>query len=361
MMKHLAFEEEKSIIAAAEDFPCLTVTLPLAADFSRQRGLEHQLNSVKARVKKALAATYPSPQSEQILHRFGELAHNLHPPGDRKGMLIFVSPHFAKLLFLHSEVNPRIVINHNFEIRDLTGEQLSAGESLLLLLSAENAILYHRKYDEFTVLDLGVPSHIAAYKNDAPEKVANFSDPGKRREVVLEKFLRHIDQGLGEVLKAYKLPVHIIATPKVAGLFKKISRRPESISSYRHGNYMDAAPAELSRILPEEGLLPADPAKELQEELETAANEKKLACGFAEVSAAALHKNARLLLLEDDFSLPAQPGKAENVAATDDEGAELTIDEVIEKVISCGGDIRFVAHDALKEFGHIALVQYYHE
>lgn len=360
-MKHLTFEEEKSLIAAAEDFPCLTVTLPLADDFSRQRSLEHQLNSVKAQVKRALNARYPGEQAQLILNRFGELAKNINPPGDRKGMLIFVSPHFTKLLFLHGEVSPRIVINHNFEIRDLTVEHLSAGESLLLLLSAEKAILYHRKYNEFTPLDLGVPAHIAAYQNDAPEKVANFSDTGRRREVLLEKFLRHIDQGLGKVLRSYSLPVHLVATPKVAGLFKKISRYPASISSYHHGNYMDATPAELYRILPGDGLLPMDSGKELQEELETAANEKKLACGFPEVSAAAIRENTRLLLLEDDFSLPAEPVKDKQPAGAGKQLLQYTIDDVIEKVITCGGDVRFLAHDALKEYGRVALIEYYHE
>lgn len=366
-MKHESFKEEKDLIASTTDFPSVSVILPLENGFSRQKQLLHQLNSAKAQVKKTLAVFYPEQQAELVLNKLDQLTQHIEAPGSRKSVILFASPKVEKVVFLNSPVSPRIIIDHSFEIRDLVNEHLLDEESLVLLLSGEKAILYHRKQSQLTQINFSVPWHVAAYKNDAPEKVANFSDPQKRKEVLLDKFLHHIDQGLGIALKSYPLPVHLIAPHKVAGHFKKITKHLSSIISSIHGNYMEATPAEIIKLLQIDKEPANSPGTDWKQEIERAAGEKKLALGIREAWAGATNKNAKLLLVEEDYALPVHDelGNSniygEDVNVSTSVHIKDAVGDIIEKVITCGGDIRFVEHNALQDFGHIALIQYYQE
>lgn len=341
---------ESDLLVQIADLPSVSVILPLENDFSRLQDLNSRLNSAKAQAKKYLTDLYPGDTAKLVLEKFDKLTEHIILPPDSNSLLIFVSPSVEKLLFLHSIVLPRVVIDSAFEIRDLAGEHMLKAENLVLLLSAEKAILYHREENRLSRIKFSVPWHIDAYKHDGPERVANFSDPDKRKEILLDKFLHHIDQGLEIALKSYALPLYLIAPQRVAGHFKKITKHLSSISSSIHGNYIDATPSELIEVLQANDKFTWESGKDIQKEIERAANEKKLARGMHEVQEAANNKNAKLLLIEQDaiFQPAQQPGRD-------------AADEVIEKVISCGGDVRFVPRGSLETYGHIALIRYYRE
>lgn len=366
-MKQPISEVEDELLVTDGEFPCVSVIIPLAKGFYRQRELVHQLNSAKAQLKKTLATFYPEQQSHIILEKLDHLTKAIHIPAKRKSLLLFVSPQLEKMHFLREEVKPRMLINHSFEIRDLAKEATSDKEALTLILSADKAVLYHLKDGELNNVDLGIPDESSAYERDAPEKVANFSDTKQRRQVLVEKFLRHVDRALSIKLKSYHLPVYLMAPIKIAGLFKKYSQNLSAVCGYQHGNYVHASPAQLITLL-NFAVRPLNQnSKDLQQEMEEAAGEKKLASGINEVWAAASHKNAKLLIMEEDFIFAGHRGIAPDAIYLEDPGLKRPVfikdaaDDVIEKVISCGGDIRFVATDDLKDYGHIALIQYYRE
>ncbi|MBK8496376.1 MAG: hypothetical protein IPL50_16265 [Chitinophagaceae bacterium] len=64
------------------------------------------------------------------------------------------------------------------------------------------------------------PGSAEAFNNDIPERTANFSDISDRKEILLQKFLHHIDNTLDIILKAYPLPLFILATEKYWAILK---------------------------------------------------------------------------------------------------------------------------------------------
>ena len=353
-MKHDVNNIEGVIPVSLTDFPSVSLTLPLESGFSRLHDIETRLNSAHAQIKKILNSLYPDEKAHPILEKLAALSRQILPPPDRKGLFIFISPSAQQLLYLHSDVSSHIVVDHALELRNLTDDQQFTADRLVLLLSAEKALLYHWQNDELVSIDPGVPGHIDAYRRDGPTRVSNFTDPDKQKEILLDKFLRHIDEGLGTILKSYPLPVYLIAPQKVAGHFKKITKHPSAIQGWIHGSYTDATPVELLHLLQTDTGIVSATGKALQLDLQTAAEAQTLACVVQQANIAADHKNAKLLLAELDavfITASELPNTTVN----------LETDNLIEKVIQCGGQVRIVPHGALEEYGPVAVVRYYRE
>lgn len=108
--------------------------------------------------------------------------------------------------------------------------------------------MYKRDGESYQRLAHG-PESIEEVINDTPEKVANFTDPGMRRQATISKFLSRIDKWLATVIGTSAIPVFLLAPEKVAGHFKKITKHRKSIIGFIHGNFDDVTPAQLRQIM----------------------------------------------------------------------------------------------------------------
>ena len=99
--------------------------------------------------------------------------------------------------------------------------------------------------------------------------------------------------------------------------------------------------------------------------MEDAAGKKQLASGIRNVWREAMNHKGRLLVVEKDYMYAAQHGGSKNVIYMPSKPYSKfshikdAVDDVIEKVLEQGGDVEFVDKDVLKDYHHIALVQYY--
>jgi hypothetical protein len=198
------------------------------------------------------------------------------------------------------------------------------------------------------LIKTNVAQQIFAYLNEVSERTANFSDPADRHEVMLNKFLHHMDQGLAHVLKAYPLPVFVAGPERVAGHFSRITRHASAIAGYIYKNCIHSPEKELETLL--QPLL--DDWHNLRRDLLSRQLEKafeagKLVCGIEEVRKAARCSNSRLVVLETSTAGPA------------DFLTCSPLDTIVEKVLENGGDVEKVDGDGMGRFGPIALIRYY--
>lgn len=210
------------------------------------------------------------------------------------------------------------------------------------------------------------PEYAEAYKNDFSEKVANFSDENKRKEILLNKFLMHTDNGLSLLLKSYNLPLFIMGTTKTIGYFKAITRNSKYIIDFISGSFEEKSEAELSALMqPKLRDWKKIKEKRLLTQIDDSLGKKKLAIGIKEVWKAASEMKGRLLVVEKNFIYPAQHGASPEVIYESEDNNQHAfyikdaVDEVIEKVISSGGDVEFVDEGILKDFQKIVLIEYY--
>ena len=365
-MTNSFFEDDNDILNAVKYMPSISIIIPFEPKMSLKSELEYKLKTAIDKVEKQLKAGYPEERSEPVLHRLKEIVKNLDFNTYKKSIAIYVSPLIEKVYYLDFTVEEKIIVDESFEIRDLIYSKKEIHKYLVLVLSSKANRIYLGNTIQFVRILSHMPEHVSAYKTDIPERVANFSDPSERNEIMLEKFLRYTDEGLSILLQAYPLPVIVMATDRTAGHFKKITHNSSRIMAYIHGNYEEATVAELRKALQP---YVADWKKlrqiDLKHRLDAAMGSRKLATGMQDVWKDATQKKGRLLVVERNFMYPAHYGAEKDIIYKEEiqNAADLyikdAVDDTIERLLENGGDVEFVDDGVLTEYGHIALIQYY--
>ena len=359
-------KEEQEVMRAVKYQPAVSIILPFEPVESLKTELQHRLKIAMEKVESELRANYPAKKAMAVIAKLKNLAGNLHIDTSKKAIAIYVSPVLEKVFYLDFPVNEKIMIDESFEIRDLVYNKKQSIRYLVLLLSGESSKTYLGNGSGFILLKSQTPENIHAYEKDLPEKVANFSDPDRLREVLLDKFLHHVDQGLTHILKEYPLPVFVAGVQKVLGHFKKMTGNEKSLLAFIHGNYIHASETEISDVLkPYIKEWQDGKEKDCLQQLERAVSENKVEYGIKQVWQSATLRNGRLLLVEKDFMYPAHQGahpeniSSEDLSLNNPFYIKDAVDGAIEKVLAAGGDVEFISNGLLKDYGRIALIKFY--
>lgn len=330
----LPLHDEKEVL----DLPGISIMLPFEPKMTVKRELEYKLQRIAGQVESYLSGNYVDETVTTMMNRLNHLIKSLNYSTYKKSIAIYLSPLMEKVYYLDIPVEEKLVLDEPFRIRDLVDNKKELHRYLVLVLSHARSRLYKGDDNRFVRLASNSPAQVAGCRREAPARLA---DPLYYREVMLDKFLRYADHSLGLILKAYQLPLFVMATEKVMAHFKKITHYAHRITGYIHGNYEEASEAEIRKaIAPHVADWQKIREADLLLRLDAARGKGKLATGIKKVWQAAAEKKGRLLVAEKNYLCAA-------------------VDEVIEKVLENGGDVDFVADDALADCGHIALIQYY--
>lgn len=366
-MVHVLDYEEQQILNVVKYLPCVSVIMPFEPKMMLKGDLEHRLKLAYQKVEKELRANYTEEKAELALAKLRSLLRGLDYGTWKKSIGIFVSPLVEKVYYLDIPVEEKIIIDESFEIRDLVYSKKEIHKYLVLVLSGERSRIFLGNTTQFVRLVSNMPQHLAAYKNDTPERAGNFSDPAHRKEVLLEKFLRHVDSGLGIILKAYSLPLFVMGSDRTLGHFKKVTHHKRYITDYIHGNYEDAGEMAIRHaIAPHVADWKKVIQNDLLRKLDAAMGARKLAIGIQDVWKNACRGKGRLLVVEKNYMVAARHGSNEDLIEENElalTGNSLfikdAVDDVVEKVLASGGDVEFVDEGLLQGYNHIALIEHY--
>ena len=358
--------EIREVLDALHYRPAVSVILPFEPKMGLKSELQYSLKQAAKKVQDTLQADYPPELSALVMQKLQQMIGQVDYSTYKKSIAFFVSPVFQKMLYLDVLVEERIIIDESFEIRDLIYSKKQLQKYLLLLLSAKEMRMYLGNGVEMIRIISNKPEHVEAYENDVAERVTNFSDISDRKEVMMEKFLRHADQSLDVLLNAYPLPLFVLATERVSGRFKQITKHEKAIVDVLHGNYEEATAAELKTIMaPVISDWKKIKVKDLLNRIEEAANKRKLAVGIKAVWQDAVRKKGQLLIVEKNYMYPAQQSdQADRIEGVEELYNQFSyikdaVDDVMEKVLEFGGDVEFVDEGVLESYGHIVLINYY--
>ena len=365
-MNPIVTPEIREVMEAVLYRPAISIIMPFEPKMSLKTELNHSLKTVSDKVEKELLENYPNEIVMLVMQKLRAIINNLNFNTHKKSLAIYVSPVFEKVLYLDIAVEEKIIVDKSFEIRDLVYSKKQLHKYLVLLLSGKESRIYIGNSETFVRIVSNTSESVFAYMNDIPEKVANFSDMSDRKEIVMNKFLHFIDNSLDIILNAYHLPLFVLGTKRILGHFKKITKHAGLIIEYVQGNYEEATMPQLKEIIyPYVTDWKKVIQKDLLNQLEEAAGKKKLVFGMKDVWRDAMAKKGRLLMVEKNFMYAAQQGSSEDVIYKTTEPYNKfsyikdAVDDVIEKVLENGGDVEFVDEDVLKDYHHIALVEYY--
>ena len=365
-MKTNGLEEVKEVIQIPHYRPAVSVIMPMSPQMGMEVEIRQSLKFAFDKVARSLESEYPASVAETVLRKMNAIAANVNFPKNKKGLALYASPIYARIFFLDVAVPERIVINESFEIRDLVFNRKEEKHYLVFIISGEKCKLFIHDGRQLMPVKLEAPNTVDAYWNDETERVSNFTDPVVYKTNQVEKFLRQMDKELLQVVRTHPLPVFLMGSKSILGMYKSISHANGHIQGVVEGNYEEATYAELEQAL-EPGYVQWKnrQQQELLHQMEQAANQKKLAVGIQEVWKAAYEKKGRLLVVEKNFVAAGEhvsEGKIvykPTVFQNDFHLSNDVVDDVIEMVIQNGGDIAFTEDGFLNNFDHIALIQYY--
>lgn len=346
--------DERKVTSAVKQRPSVSIVLSFEPVIASKAEMAHRLKTTLDRVKRELLNTYPESKAIPVLLKLENLIGRVNYNTGKSAIALFVSPLTENIIYLDTPVDDHLVIDNGFSIRDLVYSRKKHFKYLLLLLSASSSKLFLGNSLKMVPVRLNVPNHAAAYKNDIPERVGNFSDPDKRKEELLDKFLRHIDDGLVFALKSYPLPVFVAGAERVLGHFKKITQNQKHIEDFINGNYLDAKESIITELM-QPYLVSWLETRHLKlvNDLEKANDDGILIYGIKDVWASVNERNSRLLVVEKSYRHSLSPDVNKSFYVMD------TVDCIIEKVLQNGGDVEFVEDNLLKKYKHIALIPFY--
>ncbi len=358
--------ELHEVMEALHYRPAVSVILPFEPKMSLSSELTHSLKAAVDKVELEIHQNYPDEMSALVMLRLRTIVKNLNFNTHKKSIAIYVSPVFEKILYLDIAVEEKIFIDESFEIRDLFYCKKQLHKYLVLLLSSKESRIYLGSSAVFVRIVSAAPESVSAYENNTSEKVANFSDLAGRKEIMRDKFLRQVDNSLDIILNAYHLPLFILGAERILGHFNKLTKHAGSVIEYIHGNYEKATLQKLKEILsPHIADWKKVQQRDLLNQLEEAAGKRKLAIGIKHVWREAMSHKGRLLVVEKNYMYAAQHGAAEDIIYKAIEPYNKfsyikdAVDDVMEKVLEGGGDVEFVEEGILKQYQHIALIQYF--
>lgn len=365
-MKSKVAEDFRELISAVAYLPSVSLIMPFDPKMCLRTELDYKIANAIKEIERRLLNDYPRERAEPVITKLKEIAGRLNYNTYKKSIGIFVNPIVEKIYYLDIAVDEKIIIDESFEIRDLIYSKKDIHKYLVLIISAEWAKMYIGNTTQFIRIKSTTPDNVSAYKNDMPERVSNFTDPQKHKEIMLDKFLRHTDDGLSIILNTTPLPVFVIGSERALGHFKKISKNTNRIIAYIHGNYEQEHETEIRELLkPYTDDWKKVKQEDLLHQLNNAADAGLLVSGIKDVWNAAAAKNAKLLVTEKNFMYPAHLSPGAGIAAVEQHEPNAlyikdAVDDIIAKVLENGGDVEFADDGMLKDHDHIALIKYYH-
>ncbi|HEY0678492.1 MAG TPA: hypothetical protein VGD17_09405 [Chitinophagaceae bacterium] len=351
--------QERSIVPESRRvLPDITIILPFEPKISPKGEIDKRIEHMEFRVASELSRNFSREEAFPMLSRLRKIINTLNYSTYKKSVAIFLSPVAEKVCYMNIDVNEQIIVGEPFNMLQLIKDKKETQNCMLLVLSAGMMKIFEANAIRLNRVMLKISENAETYKNDIPGRVANFSDPSERKEVMLDKFLHHADQALHTMLNSIPLPVFVMATDKTAGHFRKITSNSKHIVDYIHGNFDDATEYVLLEALrPQIAVWEKVKQSHLLNRIDTAMSAGRLSTGIRAVRKDAAANKGQLLVVEKNYTYPVRvmPGNGETLPyfITD------AIDTIIANVLESGGDVELVDEGVLEHYKRIALVKYY--
>jgi hypothetical protein len=321
--------------ALAVKAPSVVLVLPYNPKMTPRSELDTRLSKALAAAEKKLLIVHPAEAAMPVVRKLQHLVRGLNSSTHKVGVALFASEDLAKVIYLEQEVQERIMVDEPFLVRDLADCKASPRDFLVLLLSMRESKMYWSSGDGMKLI-----------KSNSSQNVFANGD----QEVMLNKFLHFMDQGLGAVLKVYPLPVFVVATDRVADHFGRVTHNGQQIAGYIDKDASGMGEKELQAILaPLVKDWKAIKSRLLLQDMEKAAQTGKLVRGVDEVRKAVGCKNCRVIIL-----VPDEPASGNRGFYQDGE-----IDELVEKVLENGGAAEKLDQELMQPYGTVAVIKYY--
>lgn len=344
-------------------YPCISITLPTHRTSPQNKQDPVRVKNLVRQAADRLLDEFPKREMEPLLIRLEKLAESIDYNNLMDGLVLYANQDFSRSFMLPFSVDERVVIDDTFFTRNLVHALNHTTRYWVLVLSEKPTRLYEGIRDTLTeVQDEGFPMEhtMPGGSKSLP------GGPGVRKSAYRDeyhrKFFRQVDSALKVFMDDDRLPLVLVGVDRYHAFFNTVTNYHDLIFGRITGNHDKTSAHELSKMV---WPLVEDKFKEKRQqilgELNKAVSDRKVASEINDIWRKAFEGRGRTLLVEENFHYPARLDEtgqhltpAEDVTAPD--VIDDAVDEIIETVISMGGEVVFMEDGQLEEHQRMALI-----
>ncbi|MES2374274.1 MAG: hypothetical protein V4557_16975 [Bacteroidota bacterium] len=359
-MQTVMSPEIREVFGAVHYMPSVSIIMPFDPKMNPKAEIAHALKLAVDKVQREVSKNYPNELGRLVIQKLRTLLSDLNFNTHKKSIAIYVSPVFEKVLYLDIAVEEKIIVDESFEIRDLVYSKKQLHKYLVLVLTGKESRIYLGSSENFVKIVSDTPVIV-----NEDDRHGDQLDAAAHKEILMDKFLHHVDQSLDIILNAYHLPLFLLGTERIAGHFMKRTKHKPAIVDYIHGSFGESTIGQLQNILqPHVADWEQVKQKEILNRLDAAQNKHMLAVGIHAAWREAMNHKGSLLVVEKNYMYASQHGSNDSIYPTVEKYNHFSyikdaVDDVIEKVLENGGDVEFVEKGLLDSYNKIALIQRY--
>ncbi len=363
MKKPSAIQNKLVDLMNVKESPSVSIILKKETPSTRYE--EFQLaykNAVKEAIEKLEALDFPYKTIEHIKNELNSIAEELPFIDGFKTLAVFVSPHRTEVIPLPVEAVSKIVADDNsFEVRDLLRAINRTFQYGVLVLSKKDTRFFHGMNEEIMEIQENLPAGVEYYLE---ARVGDKNDPAKAETEAAKLYVHEVEHFIRQHTDL-NAPLILMGDEKIISYFKNYTKRPKKILAEIHGSYSDSTLAQIKeKIVSQLSELIKKRDEQLLERIQHDIDGLNYAAGIQDCWTAAAMKEARVLLVEQGYSLEGysvQNGLFLTFSKPDEdfEYHADVIDDLAEMVLAQGGEVYFVQPGLLEKFDKVILTTRY--
>ncbi|GAB4479711.1 MAG: hypothetical protein Kow0088_20890 [Anaerolineales bacterium] len=347
-------------------YPLVTITLPTHRTAPDNQQDPIRVKNLVSQAVERLLSEFAKREVEGVLRNLDQIANQIDYRNTLDGLALFVHQEFSRLFYLPFPLKERVVIDQSFYTRDLVFALNRMKRYWVLVLSENPTRLFEGVWKALDEIREGGFPMVHEGPGGAEPLPGGFGIRKSHiRDEYHRKFFRQVDQALKPFLADDPLPLVVVGVDRYLAFFDEVTDHQDKILTTLTGNYDQTPAHELAQLVwPLVELNLAEERKRYLVELEKAIGERKVLTTIGEIWRYAQEGRGKLLLVEENFHYPAKLDESGHILLpADDPSApgviDDAVDEIIEAVLSHGGQVRFLEDGMLTQYQHIALILRY--
>jgi hypothetical protein len=353
-------------VQAASSHPSLTITLPTHRTSPDNQQDPIRVRNLVAQAKEQLRAEFGSREVAPLVERLDALVAAIDYRHALDGLVLFVNKDFDAKYYLPYSVPERVVVADKFLTRDLVFTMNRTSRYWVLALSEQPTRLFEGVGDTLVEIHTGGFPMVHEGPGGAAPLPGGFGiNPSAHRDERHRQFFRSVDAALKPFLADDPLPLGVVGVDRYLAFWEEVSTHKEFMRATLLGNYDHASIHELAKaVWPLVETAQAERVQRDLAELEGYVSQQRVVSTVGEAWRMANLGRGKLLLVEQDYH---EPGRLDETGllllpVDDPTAADVipdAVDEVIEMVLSKGGQVVFTENGQLAPYQRIALVLRY--
>ncbi|MCG8340944.1 MAG: hypothetical protein MI674_06785 [Cytophagales bacterium] len=347
---------------------CISVIIPTELkSFDDKEKVNLTLKKAVNEVQEALKKDCSEKTAKHLRCSLNTLVKQIDLKHPQKGVGLFITDNFSKLIYFSFRVPYKVIISDSFEIKDILYNLDKLTEYNVLLLSKNHTRLFKgvgRNLTEIENNDFPQVFENEYEVNRAALHSMHNNEASKTNQSRLAAFFRKVDHLLESYLD--QLPLILIGIDKYLSSYKEVGKHIRLILDVIPGNHDKESAHEISSLVwTVIEKYQTEKEKELLHAIEDKIQNKKAVSGIQEVWTVANEGRGHQLIVESNFESEGYINEAYNQLVfnpdqpNDFKKVDHVVEHMIEKVLSGHGSVNILEDGALKKYGRIVLTTRY--